>query len=279
MRVNLVVALAAESRPLIRHFRLSEDRSVAGFRVFRGERVQLVVTGAGRVASAAGAAALAASSGEGPPGAMPPWLNVGIAGHVGHEVGTGVHALSILEAATGRRWYPVQVLALPGRGEAFCTVDVPETDYAGSYVYDMEASAFFATAIRYSTGELIQAYKVISDNREQGVDTVEKHRVRDAITAHLETIETIVDGLSALADEVAATRPALGELDRILARWHFSETQRHQLRGLLRQWEVLSGGTPVLDAELNRCPSARAVLGEISDRLNAVYHQPDESEG
>jgi len=273
MPVNLVVALAAESRPLIRHFRLSEDRSVTGFRVYRGDEVQLVVTGAGRVACAAGVAALAASRGGRPADSVSAWLNVGIAGHAGHELGSGVHALSVLEAATDRRWYPPQVLRLPGHGESLCTVDVPETGYPGPYVYDMEASAFCATAIRFSTSELVQVYKVISDNREQGVDTVERHRVRDAITGHLDTIGGIVSGLSALAKNLDASRPALDELDHILRRWHFTTTQQHELKGLLRRWETLSGGAPLMDADLNRCPSARSVLGEISDRLSAVYER------
>lgn len=274
--LNLVVALAAESRPLVRHFGLTEDRSVTGFRVFRGGQVQLVVTGIGRVSCAAGMAALAASSGS--TAAMPAWLNVGIAGHASHEVGTGVHALSVVEAATDRRWYPVQVLRLPGHGEAFRTVDVPEIGYAGSYVYDMEAAAFCATAVRYATSELVQIYKVISDNRDHGVETVNKHHVRDVITRHLETVEEIVAGLSALADDVAATRPVLGELERIVGRWHFTTAQQHQLRELMRQWEALFGETPVLDEELNRCPSAKSVLAEISARLDTVYPNSNDVE-
>lgn len=268
--LNLVVALAAESRPLIRHFGLAEDRSVTGFRVFRGEGIRLVVTGKGRVSCAAGVAALGTHE---PPEAMPAWLNVGIAGHASHEVGEGVHALSVLEAATDRRWYPVQVLRLPGRGEAFCTVDVPETAYAKPYVYDMEASAFCATAVRYSTSELIQVYKVISDNRGAGVETVQKHAVRDAMIRHLDVIDEIVAGLSALADEAGAARPGLGELDHIVSRWHFTVSQQHQLRRLMRQWETLSGGAPLMDAELNRCPSAKSVLAEIDVRLQEVYHR------
>lgn len=266
--VNLVVALAAESRPLIRHFGLTEDRSVTGFRVFRGESIQLVVTGVGRVSCAAGVAALA-QSGQSDP-APSAWLNFGIAGHASHAIGTGVHALSVQEAATERRWYPAQVIRMPGHGEAFFTVDVPETAYAGSFVYDMEASAYCATAIRYSTSELIQVYKVVSDNRDSGVETVEKHRVRNVIDAHLDVVASIVDKLSGLEKESAAA-PALGEWEHIVSRWHFSMTQRHQLRELMRQWEALYGDAPLMDAELNRCPSARSVLGEIGTRLNAVY--------
>lgn len=268
MTVNLVVALATESRPLVDHFRLSEDRSAVGFRVFRGDGIRLVVTGMGRVACAAGVAALGERPGEGGSAA---WLNIGIAGHAGHAVGEGVHALSIVEAATGRRWYPPRIMEMPGQGETICTVDAPETGYPDSRVYDMEASAFYATALRYATGELIQVYKIISDNRDNGVHTVARSTVRESIVRHLPAIQAIVDGLAGLVDEIDTARPALPELDHFLGRWHFTVSQQHQLRELLRCFEALTGGGPVLDADLNRCPSAKAVLGELSARLNEVY--------
>jgi hypothetical protein len=268
--LNLVVALAAESRPLIEHFRLSEDRSAIGFRVYQGENMRLVVTGMGRVACAAGVAALG-ERGRG--SGMPAWLNVGIAGHADHPIGQGVHALSIVEAATRRRWYPVQVVELPGRGEALCTVDMPEAGYPDACVYDMEASAFYATALRYSTSEVIQVYKIISDNRDHGVETVERHGVRDSVARHLPAIERLVSALSGLAEDVNATQPKLAELDRIINRWHFTVSQQHQLRELMRQWETLTGGEPVMDPGLNRCPSAKSVLAELRARLNAVYER------
>lgn len=268
--INIVVALATESRPLIEHFRLSQDSSATGFRVFRGDQIRLVVTGLGRVPCAAGVATLGALEARDCAG-MSAWLNVGIAGHASYEVGEGVHAVRILEAATGRSWYPPRLVDLPGRGETLCTVETPETRYVDPYVYDMEASAFYATALRYSTAEVVQAYKIISDNRGNGVDTVLRRRVRDAIVEHLDALEQAVAALSALSAEINATRPRLEELDRILQRWHFSVTQRHRLEGLLRKWRVLYPDAAVMDAELNRCPSARSVLAEIEDRLDDVY--------
>jgi hypothetical protein len=270
--INLVVALAAESRPLIDHFRLSEDRSVSGFRVYGNGDIRLIVTGMGRVACAAGTAVLGEAR-DG--GAAAAWLNIGIAGHASHSVGEGVYGLSIVEAATGRRWYPVQIVSLPGRGETVCTVDAPETGYRDPHVYDMEASAFYATALRYATGELIQVYKIISDNRARGVDTVDRGGIRRAVNEHIPAIEAMVESLSGLAGEAASSQPRLPELDHILRRWHFTVSQQHRLRELMRRWETLHPGRPVLDAELNRCPSAKAFLGELGDRLGKVYRRDD----
>ncbi len=269
--INIVVALATESRPLIEHFGLTQDPAVVGFRVFRGDGIRLVVTGLGRVPCAAGVATLGALDARDSEAGMSAWLNVGIAGHASHEVGEGVHAVRILEAATGRSWYPPRIVDLPGRGETLCTVDAPEAMYAEPYVYDMEASAFYATAVRYSTAEMVQVYKIVSDNRSNGVETVSKRRVRETMMEHLDAVEQAAAVLSRLADEISATQPRLEELEQMLQRWHFSVSQQHQLRALLRKWKVLRGGGPLLDAELNRCPSARSVLAEIEDRLGEVY--------
>lgn len=265
--LNLVVALAAESRPLIEHFRLVQDRSAVGFRVYRGDAMRLVVTGAGRVASAAGVAAL----GERLEGsAAPAWLNIGVAGAAGLAAGKGVHALSITEAATGRCWYPPQVAKLPGQGVALRTVDAPHGTHDESQVYDTEAAAFYATALRYSTGELVQAYKIIVDDRTRDGDSVPRHGVRDAVIQHLPVLDTVCLALAALAREINRTRPRVAEFDHIVDRWHFTAPQRRQLHELMRRWAARSGGEPVLNAELNRCPSARALLGELSSRLETV---------
>jgi len=260
--LNMVVALATESRPLIEHFGLSEDRSAVGFRVFANDRMRLVVTGMGRVSCAAGVAAV----GERHAGTAA-WLNVGTAGHPELALGAGVHALKVCERATGRCWYPTQVVPLPGTGGTVCTVDEPVTDYPGACSYDMEASAFFATAMRYATSELTQVYKIITDNREHGAHTVDKHRIRHAFRDHLEPIARMAAGLGALAGSVAATRPRLDELERIAQRWYFTVAQKNELRELLRRWEALAGTEPLMDADLNRCPSTKSVLAEIGARI------------
>jgi hypothetical protein len=269
--INIVVALATESRPLIEHFKLSQERSSTAFRIFRNDWLRLVVTGMGRVSCAAGVATLATLDAGRSTTGLSAWLNVGTAGHGRHEIGAGIHAVSILEAATDRRWYPTRILELPGIAGQVCTVDVVEREYQEPYAYDMEASAFYATALRYSTTELCQVYKIISDNGANGPATVDKPRIRESVIRHLPAIEEMAAGLSSLADEVNATRPKLDDFDYIISRWHFSVAQQHQLRTLLGRWATLSGGAPLLDDELNRCPSARSLLAEIKARLEAVY--------
>ncbi len=90
--IHLVVALAAEARPIARHLGLRGSDETAPFRLYRSESIRLVVTGVGRNACAAGAAYAFAKAGEVRDAA---WINVGVAGHATAEIGSAFVAAKI----------------------------------------------------------------------------------------------------------------------------------------------------------------------------------------
>lgn len=265
--MNLVVALVAESRPLVHHFGLREERTARGFRVYHGDDMRLTVSGIGKTAAAAGTAYLGALAGGGQHEA---WLNVGIAGHAELEIGEAVHALRITDVATGRNWYPPQILDLPGRGLHVLTVDRAESAYADDAVYDMEAAAFYATALRFSVGELVQCVKVVSDNRAAPPDSTTRQRVSELMQSQLPAIEEAAGALGRLAADLADTLPQLSGFDRFVERWHFTVSQEHQLRSLLQQWAARAPDRPIWTDSLNRCPSAKSVLAELRQGLRQL---------
>lgn len=265
--INLVVSLVAEARPLIDYFSLSEAEHARGFRVYQGDHVNLVVTGIGKTAAAAGAAYLSGFGGSAPNEA---WLNVGIAGHANLAIGEGVHALRVTDDATGRNWYPPQIAALPGSGQSVLTVEQPEKDYSKEVVYDMESAAFYPTALHFSMRELVQCYKIISDNREVSATQINKLKVRQLIEGHINNIAAMVEDLNDLAQDLANTAPKLADFDHFVERWHFTVAQEHELRSLLQRWAVLAPDVPVWDEHINRCPSARSLLAELRDRINRL---------
>jgi len=262
--INFVVALMVEARPIVDRFKLTQISGSRGFRLYSGENMRLVVTGVGRVSSAAGTAYLGGFSQS---GASEGWLNVGIAGHARLPVGTAIHALRITDSVTGRSWYPPQILELPGSGQPLLTVDQPEFDYARDAAYDMEAAAYFPSAIHFSTGELVQCFKVISDNRLQSADGVNKRKTRELIGDHLDEIAEITKLFSALTEDLSDIQPKASHFDHFMQRWHFTVAQQHELRSLLQQWAVRAPAVPVWDEDINQCPSARSVLSEVKDRL------------
>ncbi|MFQ5351318.1 MAG: hypothetical protein ACE5EG_12825, partial [Thermoanaerobaculia bacterium] len=186
--IRLVVALPAEARPLIRRFGLEwvDDGELT---VWRAERISLVVSGVGRKAAVAAVATLAA--GEGPRECA--WLNVGIAGHRTLAVGEVVLAHKVVDAGGGRAWYPPLVFEPPCGTATVTTVDRPETGYPKETVYEMEAAGFCSAAARFSSAELIQVVKVISDNAAAPPERLTARRVEELIEGATETIALIAE--------------------------------------------------------------------------------------
>lgn len=264
--INIVVALMVEARPLVEHFRLREDRKTRGFRVYTGDGMRLIVTGVGKVNAAAGVAYLC---GFGSSAENEVWLNVGVAGHPEQPVGQGMHAVRVVDQATGRSWYPPQTVSLPGHPTTLITVDRPVEGFTDETACDMEASGFYACAVRFATSELIQCYKVVSDNRRNTSDGVTKSAVRTLIRDHVVAVRQIGEDLRALCDSLAGGRTDPGDIERFLHRWHFTVYQKHQLRDLLRRWYARTD-EPVWDEDLNRAPSAKAAMARIAQRFEKI---------
>lgn len=264
--IRLVVALPAEARPLIGRFGLARADSDT-LPVWRGEGVELVVSGVGRSASASAVASLA--GGESSTEAA--WLNVGVAGHRTLSLGEIVLAHKVAERASGRVWYPPLVFEPPCATATVTTVDWPETSYPEDTVYEMEAAGFCSAAARFASAELIQVVKVISDNAASPPERLSAGRVEELIEVRAETIEQIAEETAALARELAARRAPPPALGGFIERWRFTVTQRRRLEQLLRRLEILEPAAPIA-AELEDHASARAVLAALESRLNA--HPP-----
>lgn len=195
--INLVVALSSEAGPLVRHYRMSRHHESFGYRVYARNDMRLVVTGVGKMNAAGGVAYL----GGGVSGLKRAWLNVGLAGHECLAVGTGVVAHKITDRTHARSWYPRRADEFPGIGAHVVTYDHAITDYPPSVVCEMEAAAFYFIAKRFSSGELIQCYKVVSDNAANSVATVSPALARELIGDNLKPIDAMVSRISDLARE------------------------------------------------------------------------------
>ena len=94
-------------------------------------------------------------------------------------------------------------------------------------------------------------------------------RIGELITAQLDAVAEIVDAVKRLASDLHPA-PSTPSLARFTVRWHFTEAQVQELRGLLRQWTNRAPQHPVWSEQLNRCPSAKSVLAELQQRLSAL---------
>lgn len=223
----MVVALEAEARPLIDHFRLRRDLAVSAFSLYTRDDLALVVSGVGKAAAACAVGFLGARL---RPSA---WINAGTAGHADLPVGTVRLAHKVVDADSGQAAYPPLILDLTTASAEVITVSKPEQGFARDALYDMEASAFFAAARRLVTVEWIQTVKVVSDTRTVHFDS---KAVGDLMRETIPIIEALKGQYLQLAGELMSPLPYEVEvLGRALG---LTWQQRRQLEALLRKWQA-----------------------------------------
>lgn len=261
-RVFIYCALPCEAAPLIAHFKLKKDISIWPFAVYCNHDICLTVSGLGKNAMAA---AIAYSQARLAVIEPPVMINVGIAGHKDYDLGSVWLIDKITDADTQKRYYPPLVFTPPCSTAGIKTVSTPQPDYLHSDLCDMEASAFYETAIRFTTGELVQCLKIISDNTLSPVTNIQPKQVSAWIAEQLIVIESLLTTLSGLATTITASEPP--EFAQLLQRMHFTANEQIQLRNLICRWQVLNNQQAlVFDDSLQK---AREVLQWLERAVNS----------
>ena len=188
----LVTALAAEARPLIRHFKLRKDDCPGGIPSYRSEDTCLVISGTSKV-KAAIATTWILSQTPGMEDSVA--LNFGFCGcrDRTEPVGTLFLINRIRDVATGRTYYPDILFRHDLMESSVSTHDRPvreeRSDGTGTPLVDMEASGFFEAAARFLPPERIICAKLVSDHLEEGrLSARGLERLIEARTAELEQI-------------------------------------------------------------------------------------------
>lgn len=269
----LVVALAAEARPLLAPHQL-QGASGHPYRICAGEQTHLIVSGIGKVAAAAATAYLRALIGDTPAA----WLNIGIAGHGSQAVGTPLLAHKVVDAASGKPFYPSFTAPPPCRTTLLHTVDRVQSP-AGDAAYDMEASGFCEAAQRFATSERVHCLKVVSDNPQSPYQTLNAGKVEALIESQLDTVARVGEHLRALSQQLHALHADPPGLAELTTRWQFTATQQHQLRGLLVRWQTLAPMTPAVNDDLLALQSRDEVLAHLKQQLDDVefFLTPEEA--
>ena len=259
--IFIYTALPCEAKPLIDHFRLKKDLGVDAFAVFTGAGICLTVTGIGKSAMAAG---VAYSQARYAPNQPPVLLNIGIAGHRDHPLGELFLAHKITDAGRDKAYYPPLVFKPPCRTESLETYAKAQLAYHHASLCDMEASAFYETAIRFTTGEVVQTLKVISDNAAHPATHITPATASAQIAAHIGIISPFITQLQGLAQTLALPEPE--GLKEILARHHFTSNTQQQLSDKLRRWQLITG-QPIAVPSIPELKDAKALLRWLDERL------------
>ncbi len=232
-------ALPCEAKPLIAHFGLKKEMAVQEFSLYRNAEYCLTVTGLGKTAMAAGTAYTLALMTK---VQNPVMINIGVAGHENYSLGEIFIAEKITDGDSGRSFYPQLIYDIPCRTESICTVSRPHDQYEQNLLYDMEASAFYETAVRFTTGELIQSLKVISDNASSPPGTIQAKQVSALIVESLGILEKLMSEMTALQRQIETTEPKFYQ--QAVKTWHFTVSEQLKLKNALLRWDVLMDGKP-----------------------------------
>lgn len=263
----LVVALSAEAKPLIQHYSLKREGAYFAFEIYRKNEIALVVCGVGKSNAAAGTAYLGSIV---PASKNHIWINFGIAGHQSYPLGNMLLGEKITDTATQQSWYPPMINLADVPGDQIHTVDTPQNNYPKKGVVEMEASGFIATARRFSSSELVQCVKVISDNEQQPATNINAAKVAHLCSNNLALLETIITRLRSLAEQLDSLETPQQLLQTYHSQWRFSVTQTHQLEQLLQRWRALDDKTECWMPSLTEEKSSKALLRRLRIYLDTL---------
>lgn len=234
-RIFIYAALPCEAKALVAHFKLKKDTTIQPFAVYVNADICLTVTGLGKSAMAAGIAYTQALFAGVEPSVL---INIGIAGHQHYPLGELFLIDKITDIDSHKNYYPALVFTPPCATASIETASTPQLGYDRAALCDMEASAFYETAVRFSSAELIHCLKVISDNQLAPAEHIQPKQVAVLVAAQMATIERVLAELKRLAGLITVAEPKLFE--SLIRRYHFTVSEQGQLKNQLSRWQLLS---------------------------------------
>jgi hypothetical protein len=194
-------------------------------------------------------------------------VNVGIAGHQTMRLGALFAAHKITDEDSGKHYYPQLISQLPCMTLRINTVSKPERMYADNGLYEMEASGFYEIASRFSSAELIQTFKVVSDNQHSPLERIDENWVFNLMAAQF---SPILDGINSMEHSSASLVSVESSYyEQLIKQWHFSVTAQHQLKALLQRWTVLSNDAG-LDFSGVELKHSKGVLSWLEQKIAAL---------
>ena len=259
--LNIMLALSCEAKPLIDFYRLSKQSSGAYPHFYKAAQhdrayaINLVVSGIGTINMAAACGWIGAHTSK----QRTAWLNIGTAGHATLALGEIAQVQRSMQLHAERAYYPPRVAKWLGQGCSLLSYNAPCVQYPAEQAVDMEASALFAIATRFTSAELVQSLKVISDNEQSGIENLNANRISELVAPHVSQIDSFASALMALlpSEEVRADPMSL------ISALHCTHSQRQQYLDLFGKLENVGQPVERLSKLVKSADSMRAVLQKL----------------
>ncbi len=195
--IHFIVATDSEARPVIDLFKLKKFLSSKVI-IYNNKEISVTITGIGKLNSAIG---VTQTFYEFSKVINSCWINLGLAGHKAYKLGKIFSVKKIQDTEDMKSYYPY-VSDFNIEYEECLTLGKQKKEYS-SKLYDMESSGFFQAANKFSSKELIQFIKIISDNRLNSIDFRNKKEVYDLIIGNKKKISGLCNYLKEVKEIVS----------------------------------------------------------------------------
>ena len=184
--IHFVVATNSEARPLIDLFKLKKIKDLKQAFIYANQNISLIISGIGKVNAAIGVTQTYYYYNQKNNNI---WINIGLAGHKYLKVGDICTINKITDNETNKNFFPF-VNKFKMQNQECLSVGIQKKIYS-SKVHDMESIGFYQSACKYSSKELLQIVKIISDNQFESIDFQNKEVVYNIILNHKKLINEL----------------------------------------------------------------------------------------
>ena len=265
--LHFVIATYTEAVPIIKYYKLKQINRITPFNIFvdKNSDVSLIISGIGKVASSSAVSFLYCIFKQKKNSI---WINIGIAGFGKGKIGEIFLVNKITDHITKKNYYPSIVFEndIPTLG---CqTYEIPNFNYT-SRLHDMELTGFFETAIKFSSNELVQSLKIVSDNNENKIDKNDKKFISDLISKKINTIDILTRKLKKISnsnDKDHINPSIINDFAYFTKSFHFTEYQKIELKKNLKKWYALYQKDSAINYT-KYMKNASIILNKIKERL------------
>lgn len=235
----LVVALSCEAKAIRQWGEWKRHhKALKGCQLYErlDKPMLLILSGSGKIASAMATIWL----GEQCQQMIKAFINIGVGGKAYANIGDCYWINKIIEASTGKNWFPQSVAKHKLKMGSLITFEQVQSEYPAEELIDMEASGFMQAATKWVSIENIVVIKCISDTNINHGEHLRPDDIYHLLLSQQEHLETSLDAIYASLIKYAQPTNASIDLEPWLTRWHFTFTQQHQLKEHLHALNYLN---------------------------------------
>jgi nucleoside phosphorylase len=262
----IFTALECEAKPIINYFGLKKELNEWSFSIYKNDTIVLAISGIGKIPMAAAVAYVFALYSR---VSSPVIINIGIAGHKTLELGSLILASKISDNDSGTNFYPQFIGNNFPKCKELVTSSKPCKEYKTHCLFDMEASAFYEIALKFSSNELVHCIKIISDNETSSINEIKPKLVVEWITGLMDEIDELLQFWLTQSDLIKPNE--LEEYEEIINKWHFSVTSQIKLKALLQRWNVISADSWVIPS-VPPLRNSKEILKKLEADINCLEH-------